>query len=126
MGIQTITTPAGEEMVIMSRAEYEALLAQRDEAFEDGMDVAAFDAAMADARPEDILPSDVTAAILGGKGRARAYREWRGLSLAELSHASGLGEVELAGIESEEILLSRDAAARIAEALDLPTGWLAI
>ena len=126
MGIQTITTPAGEEMVIMSRAEYEALIAERDEAFEDGADVAAYDAALAAARPEEILPPEVTAAILKGKGRVRAYREWQGISLTKLASDSGLGEEKLRAVEGGETLLTRDVAAKIAQALKLPTSWLAV
>src|SRR5690606_2428109 len=90
MGIQTITTPAGEEMVVMPRAEYEALVAASEEAFEDGADVAAYTAALAAASPEEILPADITAAILQGKGRVRAFREWRGLNQHELAEASTL------------------------------------
>lgn len=126
MGIQTITTPAGEQMVVMPRSEYDALIAQRDEAFEDGADAAAFDAAMNAMQPQDILPADITAAILKGKGRVRAYREWRGLELAALAKAVELTEQHLSQIEAGETLLSRDTAARIAEVLDLPAGWLAV
>ena len=111
MGIQTITTPAGEEMVIMPRTEYDALIAASEEAFEDGADVAAYTAALASAAPEDILPPDITAAILKGKGRVTAFREWRGLSEQDLAEASALPLDHLMQIESGQILLSRDAAA---------------
>lgn len=125
MGIQTITTPAGEEMVVMPRADYEALIAEREEAFEDGADAAAFAAAMAAMSPQDVLPAEVTAAILAGKGRVRAFREWRGLSPQGLAEAGSLPLNQVTQIEAGEILLSRDAAASIALALDLPAGWLA-
>lgn len=126
MGVQTITTPAGEEMVVMPRAEYEALISASEEAFEDGADVAAYAAALASAAPEDILPADITAAILNGKGRVRAFREWRGMSEQQLAEASELPLDHLKQLESGQIVLSRDAAAGIALALNLPTGWLAV
>lgn len=126
MGIQTITTPAGEEMVVMPRADYEALVAASEDAFEDGADAAAYSAALAALRPDDVLPADVSAAILKGKGRVQAFREWRGLSPVELVQKSGMTESALAQIEDGQVLLSRDAAAAIALALDLPAGWLAV
>ena len=126
MGVQTITTPAGEEMVVMPREDYEALVAAAENAYEDGADAAAFASALAAMQPQDLLPAAVTASILEGKGRVRAYREWRGLTQAALAVASGLSPEELNQIESGDILLSRDAAARIATALDVPTGWLAV
>jgi hypothetical protein len=69
MGIQTITTPAGEEMVVMPRSEYDALLAAAEDAFEDSADAAAFAAALERHQPQDILPAGLSAAILSGKGR---------------------------------------------------------
>lgn len=125
MGIQTITTPAGEEMVVMPRAEYEALVTAAEEAFEDGADAAAYDAAIAAMQPEDLLPPDVSAAILNGMGRVRAYREWRGLSRSELAAASGLSGTELEDLENGRRVLSREWAAGLSGALRLPVGWLA-
>jgi len=125
MGIQTITTPAGEEMVIMPRAEYESLLADRDDAFEDGADAAAFAAAQAALQPGDILPASVSAGILAGQGLVSAFRRWRGVDLAELAVAAGIDSKLLTEIEAGERLLSRDHSARITEALDLPFNWLA-
>jgi DNA-binding XRE family transcriptional regulator len=126
MGVQTITTPAGEEMVVMPRSDYEALIAGREEAFEDGADAAAFAAAMADMRPEDVLPAEVTTAILSGTGRIRAFREWRGFSQEALAEASTIPLKHIRQMEAGEILLSREVAANLALALDLPVGWLAV
>lgn len=125
MGIQTITTPAGEEMVVMPRAEYEALVTAAEEAFEDGADVAAYAAAIAALQPEDVLPPGISAAILRGVGRIRAFREWRGLSEAELAAASGLSETDLNDLENGRRILSREWAAGLSQALNLPAGWLA-
>ena len=125
MGIQTITTPAGEEMVVMSRGEYEALVTAAEEAFEDGSDAQAYDDALRAAAPQDILPADVTAAILKGKGRLRAYREWRELSIADLATASGLAEDDVVALEAGTHILSREAGAQLAPALGVPLSWLA-
>lgn len=125
MGVQIITTPAGEEMVVMPRAEYDALVDAAQEAFEDGADAAAYAHAYATMKPEDLLPPEVSAAILKGKGRLRALREWRGESAAALATASGVAQAELESVEAGRKLLARDAAARLAEALSVPTNWLA-
>lgn len=124
MGIQTITTPTGEEMVVMSRGEYDALVAATEDAFEDGADAAAFAAALAAHQPEDVLPAEISAAILRGDGRVRAFRAWRGIDLASLAQSVDLTPLLLEQVETGERLLDRDLAARITQALDLPAGWL--
>jgi PHD/YefM family antitoxin component YafN of YafNO toxin-antitoxin module len=47
-GPQIIRTPSGEELVVLSRAEYEALLERADHAAEDADDVAIYDARKAE------------------------------------------------------------------------------
>ena len=125
MGIQTIVTPTGEEMVVMSKAEYEALITAAEEAFEDGADVEAYDAALRETGPEDILPAEVTAEILRGVGRLRAYRNWRQLDIAELASASGLAPEEIVDLETGKRILSREQGAQLAPALHVPLSWLA-
>ncbi len=124
MGIQTITTPAGEDMVIMPRSEYEALLAAAEDAFEDGADAATFAAALEQGAPDDVLPPEISAAILAGKGRLRAFRDWRGIDIDQLSRACGIDSHDIAAIENGERLLNRETAARLSQALSLPSAWL--
>ena len=62
-----ITTPAGEELVLLSKADFDALV----EAAEDLADVAAFDAAVAAPESRDLLSAEETAKALE---RARARR----------------------------------------------------
>ncbi len=49
---QIIRTPAGEELVVLPRAEYEALVSLADAAAEDADDVAIYDARMAELAAE--------------------------------------------------------------------------
>jgi hypothetical protein len=60
-----ITTPAGEELVLLAKADFDALV----EAAEDLTDVAAFDAAVAEG--EDLLSAEDSTRALE---RARARR----------------------------------------------------
>jgi len=62
-----ITTPAGEELVLLSKADFDALV----EAAEDLADVAAFDAAVVDTENRELLSAENSAKALQ---RARARR----------------------------------------------------
>ena len=86
---QIIKTPGGEELVVLPRAEYEALVAAAAEAEEDDADALVYDARKAalgvglDAR----LPPEVSTAILRGDSLLRALRKWRGLTQIDLAPA---------------------------------------
>jgi len=60
MSAHVFVTPKGDEMVILPKAEYEALL----EAAEDAADVAAYDAAKADLEGSKPLSAERSAAAL--------------------------------------------------------------
>lgn len=125
MGIQTLTTPAGEELVVMTRAEYDALVQAAEEAFEDGADAATYAAAKAALKAEDILPPEVSGFVLKGDSALRAFRKWRGLSQQELSAATGLTQGFLSDLENRNRALTAEVAAKLRQALDLPVSWLA-
>ena len=67
--IQIIRSPTGEELVVLSRADYDALIAARDE---DDDDVAIFDARKAELaeKPKAMLPPEVSALLLRGDSQA--------------------------------------------------------
>jgi hypothetical protein len=61
MTVQTLTTESGDELVVLSRRDYDALLARRgDEDAEDRMTLIL----TAEARAEEPLPEAVSPAIL--------------------------------------------------------------
>lgn len=124
MGIQIITSPTGEEMVVLPRSEYDALVLAAEEAFEDGADVATYDAIIATLTPADILPAEVSAFVTKGDRRVRAFRKWRGLSQQELAASSGLAQGFLSDLENGRRALTEDVAAKLRLALDLPPYWL--
>ena len=98
---QHFTTPAGEELVILPRADYDALVAGLGEDDEDAADVAAFDAAMADlaSGADSPLPVEVSAMILKGLSRTTAWRKHRGWNQQTLAEAAGIGQGYLSEIE---------------------------
>jgi DNA-binding XRE family transcriptional regulator len=92
--IQSIVTPKGEELVVISRRDYEDLLA-RAEVVEDRETrrlVARTNGAAA-------LHEAVWESIEGGVHPVRAIRRFRGMTQAALASASGVSQSYIAGIE---------------------------
>ena len=98
---QIIRTPEGEEMVVLPRAEYEALVERADHAAEDVDDVAIYDARKAELTAGGaVLPPEVSAAILRGDSRLKAIRSWRDETQMHLEFKTGLGQGYLSDLES--------------------------
>jgi hypothetical protein len=92
MGKSQIIHTDGEDLVVIPRSDYEALLARAgDEASEDAATariVAATDAKIA--RGEDVaLPATVWAAIESGEHPVRAIRKYRGLTQMDVARLAG-------------------------------------
>ena len=69
---QIITTPAGEELVVMPKAEFDALLERLADAAEDAADAVIYDERMAELKEGDLLsPEASIAALRGAGGRPR-------------------------------------------------------
>jgi DNA-binding XRE family transcriptional regulator len=121
MPVQTLKTASGEELVVLSRREYDALLAQLgDEAAEDRMTLII----AAEARGEAPLPSSVSQAVLAGEGLLKSLRQWRGLTQAEASNAAGLTQGFLSELEAGSKSGSAETFEKLALALDVPKGWI--
>lgn len=121
MGAQFLKTEAGEELVVLSRRDYDALLARSgDEEAEDRMTVIL----AAEARAEQPLPEPVSAAILRGDSILKALRTWRGLTQAELSKKSGVNQGFISEIENRTKTGTEDTAEKLAAALDVPPRWI--
>jgi DNA-binding XRE family transcriptional regulator len=118
---QIIRTPAGEEMVVISRADYDALVRIAEDAEEDAADVAAFDEGMAalaaDGGP---LTPGQTGALLAQRGWLRAIRKAKGMTQAELSALSGVGQGFISDLESGRRHGARETLVKLARALDIP------
>ena len=123
---QIITTPKGEELVLLPREDYERLVALAAAAEEDAADIAAYDAAMAEleSRPAGVLPAEVSALLLRGASLVGAFRKWRGIKQFELAERAGLSQGHLSDLESGRRRGSPEALQAIAKALDIPPHWL--
>ncbi|HVQ72520.1 MAG TPA: helix-turn-helix transcriptional regulator [Bradyrhizobium sp.] len=121
-GPQIIRTPGGEELVVLSRAEYEALLERADHEAEDADDVAIYDARKA--ADSVVLPPEVSAAILRGESRLKAIRNWRDETQLHLSFKTGIGQGYLSDLESGRRTGTPETIAKLAEALSVPVEWL--
>ncbi|MGA2492062.1 MAG: helix-turn-helix transcriptional regulator [Roseiarcus sp.] len=99
---QTITTPAGDELVVLPRAEYDALLA------------------VAAAR----LPPEVSAAMLRGDSLLKALRKWRDETQLHLAFKTNIAQGSLSDMESGRRKGTDETLEAIAKALDVPAEWL--
>jgi DNA-binding XRE family transcriptional regulator len=123
MGKSQIIHTDGEDLIVIARSEYEALLARAgDEVSEDTMTariIAATDAKIA--RGEDVaLPAAVWAAIESGEHPIRAIRKHRGLTQIEVAESAGLRQGYIADIEAGKKKGSAASLKAIAAALDVP------
>ena len=122
---QIIRTPGGEELVVLPRAEYEALLARADRDAEDADDVAIYDSRKAElAAGGGVLPPEVSAAILRGESRLKAIRNWRGQTQLHLTSVTGISQGYLSDLESGRRTGTPETVAKLAQALDVPVEWL--
>jgi DNA-binding XRE family transcriptional regulator len=122
---QIIRTPSGDELVVLPRAEYEALLERADHAAEDIDDVAIYDARKAElAAGGVVLPPEVSAAILRGDSRLKAIRNWRGKTQLYLDATTGISQGYLSDLESGRRKGSPETIANLARALNVPVEWL--
>jgi DNA-binding XRE family transcriptional regulator len=121
---QIIKTPTGEELVVIPKADYEALLHAAEEALEEAADVAIYDERKADLKTEKPLPADVTMEILRGSSRLKALRNWRRLTQAELATTIGVSQGFLSDLESNRRKPSAQTSTMLAKALDIPGEWI--
>lgn len=123
--VQIIRSPSGEEMVVLPRAEYEALLAAASPE-EDADDVAIYDARKAALAGEaqGRLPAEVCALLLRSNSRLKAIRLWRNVSQVDLARLAGIGQGYLSDIENGRRSGSAEVLQTLARKLDVPRAWL--
>jgi DNA-binding XRE family transcriptional regulator len=122
---QILRTPSGEEMVVLPRQEYEALLDALAELQEDAADLSAYDAAKAHLATSGVppFPMDLNA-LLRRRKRVAAIREWRGLTVAELSARAGLSPERIMEMEAGTPMQTLEEAAILAAAFNVHIGWV--
>jgi len=117
--------PSGEELVVLPRAEYEALLERADHEAEDADDAAIYDARKAElAAGGVVLPPEVSAAILRGESRPKAIRNWRGKTQLYLNFKTDIGQGYLSDLKNGRRTGTPETIAKLAQALNVPAEWL--
>lgn len=90
-------TPRGEDMVVLSRTDYEALL-DKAELATDTQDAAAFRSKRL-AGFEETIPEEFATRLIAGENPIRVYRKLRRMSAKELAERSGVSPAFLSEIE---------------------------
>lgn len=122
MNIQVLRAEDGSELVVLSRREFDALLARAgDEDAEDRMTLLI----AAEARAETPLPAQVSASLLASESLVRALRKWRGRTQIQLAADSGINQGYLSEIENGTKNATPETLAKLSAALDVPQDWLA-
>lgn len=108
-------TPNGEDMIVLSKSDYDALL----ERAELGEDIAAVDAYRKKlaAGEEEAIPEKFANRLIDGENPIRVYRELRGLSARELAEKTGISAAFLSEIENSKKEGGVSTLKKIAQAL---------
>lgn len=118
----------GAELVLLTRAEYDKLVALAEEAEEDAADVAIYDARKAEiaAEANSYLPKEVSAMLLRGDRLIKALRKWRDMTQLQLAHRTGLAQGYLSDLESGRRTGTEETLKLIAEKLEVDPSWLVL
>jgi ribosome-binding protein aMBF1 (putative translation factor) len=110
---QKIVTPAGETLIVMPEAEYEALI--------DAVDIAEARRIQADiaAGREELIPSEIVDRFLDGENSIRVWREYRGLTATDLAVKAEISAAYLSELETGKKTGTVDTLRKIATALNL-------
>ena len=116
MNVQVIQKDGKPEWAVLPYESYLNLI----EHAEMRQDVRDYDAAkQALQLGEELIPSEITFAILDGENPVKVWREHRGLSQQQLAEAGGLNRQRLAEIEFGQLEPTDEEALALAKALSL-------
>ena len=114
MSVQIIAKDGQPEWAVLPYTEYEALV----EAAEMLADIQAYDEAKARlAAGEEIIPAEVTYALLDGANPLAVWRKHRGLTQQALAEQSGISKAYLSQLETGKRSGATEVLARLAHAL---------
>jgi hypothetical protein len=125
---QIIRSPSGDELVVLSRIEFDALADAAAEAVEEAGDIALFDDRMAALKSgaDAPLPAEVTIAMLRGESLLRALRGWKGLTQQEIAVRTGLAQGFISDLEKGRKTGSEETLRSLANALEIDPAWLGV
>jgi DNA-binding transcriptional regulator YiaG len=123
---QFITTPGGEVLVVIPRADYDAMIAALGDSEEGAADAAIYDARKSELAQgaSSALPAEVSAAMLRGASLLTALRKWRGLTQNDLAARLDISQGYLSDLESGRRKGAPETLDALASALNAPRAWL--
>eukprot|EP01037_Dinobryon_pediforme_P009463 gene9463-9543_t len=122
MKVQFFTTPQGEGMAILARADYEALLNRASDSEEDEADSALYDARKAG--HSSALPKEITERILRGMSLLKAVRDWRDMTQMQVAEFHmNIGQGYLSDLESGKRKGTPETLAKLSEIYKVPKEW---
>ncbi|MCB0191817.1 MAG: helix-turn-helix transcriptional regulator [Anaerolineae bacterium] len=117
MNVQIIEKNGRPEWAVIPYEEYERLVAEAEML----QGIQAFDeakSALANG-DEELIPSEVTYALLDGKNPLRVWREYRGLTQQQVADAAQISKPYLSQLESGQRNGTTEVLAAIAKALNV-------
>ena len=121
--VQFISTPRGDDLAVLPRKDYDALVKAATEDAADARAVKASRAALA--RGDEIaLPRDIALRIANGESPVRVLREWRGVTQEALARLAEIGQGYLSDIEAGRRKGPADLHKRLAKLLAVPIAAL--
>lgn len=122
MKVQFVTTPSGDDMAVLPRKDYEALLERLAELEEDENDLAIYDARKSELNAS--LPADLSKRILKGDSLLKAIRNWRDMTQMQVEHRTGIAQGYLSDLESGRRKGTDETLKKLAALYDVPSDWL--
>ena len=121
-----IDAGAGNELVVLTREEFDRLYLLASEAEEDEAD-----ALMYDQRKEELsgstnnhLPKEVSIMLLRGDRLIKAIRKWRGMTQSQLATSINLAQGYISDLEAGRRSGTQETLKLIAHHLDVDPSWL--
>ena len=123
---QTIKTPAGDDLVVLPKADYQRLIAAAREKLEDDADAreAARVLARLERGEEETMPFDIVKR-LRTENRIKVLREYRQMTQRELAEAADMNPLYLSQIECGRATGGIKSLSRVAAALGVGLDMIA-
>jgi DNA-binding XRE family transcriptional regulator len=117
MSVQIIEKNGQPEWAVVPYEEYQRLVAEA-EMLQDIRDYDEVKLALAN-EEEELIPSEVTYALLDGENPIRVWREYRGLTQQQVAEKAGISKPYLSQLESGQRKGTVEVLAAIARALNV-------
>jgi hypothetical protein len=115
-----IIKTGGDDIVVLSRRDYEALLARAGDLEAENIVTSRI---LAETKAQAALPVDVVDRIIDGENRVKVLMDHRNLTQAELARLSGLSQPFISKVIRGEVGL-RHSKAAVANALNVSVDFL--